>query len=273
MDTVIVVELDRAGRHVARELRTGELLAPRPLVSPPGGPLRLGLVGTRAGLLAGDRLGLRIEVGPGARVELTEAAGLVAYDHRGGPPSSWRAEVRLGEGAELSWPSRPFVVCGGARVERRLTADLARGAAMRWRELLSLGRTGETGGAVRTGTRVRYDGAELLVEDLDLRDATARALPGVLGSPLGECRCVGAVAGFGDVYVPSAEASAPSAPSAPSSPSSPPPPLRGLTRLAGPGVLCRVSDTTAPPVESVLDQAWDLLSAGDRSGGPLAARG
>ncbi|MFG3254307.1 urease accessory protein UreD [Streptomyces sp. NPDC048172] len=257
METVIAVERDGEGRHLARELRTGDLLAPRPLHSPPGGPLRLALVGTHAGLLAGDALALRVEVGPGARLELTEAAGLVAYDHRGGPASSWSAEVRLGEGAELCWPSRPFVVSDGAHVERRLTANLAEGARMRWRELLSLGRTGETGGAVRTLTRVSYAGAELLVEDLDLRDPGLRALPGVLGLGTGAgavARCVGAVAAFGTVPLPSL-------------------PLPHLTRLAGPGALCRVSDTTAPPVENALDQAWDLLAGEARSGGAVPAHG
>ncbi|MDJ1131931.1 urease accessory protein UreD [Streptomyces iconiensis] len=228
--TVIAVERD-GDRHVARELATGTFLAPRPVASQPG-VLRLALVGTRAGLLAGDALDLRVTVGPGARLELIEPAGLVAYDHRGGA-ATWSATVTLGEGARLCWAARPFVVSSGARVHRSVEADLARGAGMLWRELLVLGRSGERGGAVRTVTRASYDGAELLVEDLDFSDPGERELPGILHG----ARFLGSVTHFGTER--------------PGDPDDP-----YLTRLAGPGALVRHLGPSAPPLESALDGAW-----------------
>lgn len=228
--TVITVERD-GERHVARELATGTFLAPRPVASPPG-VVRLALVGTRAGLLAGDTLDLRVTVGPGARLELIEPAGLVAYDHRGAA-ATWSATVTLGEGARLCWGSRPFVVSSGARVDRTVTANLSPGAAMLWRELLVLGRSGERGGAVRTVTRAHYGGGELLVEDLDFTAPHERELPGVLGG----ARFIGTVTHLG--------------PNRPPDPADP-----YLTPLAGPGALIRHLGPTAPPLEAALDTAW-----------------
>ncbi|MGW3087000.1 urease accessory protein UreD [Streptomyces sp. NPDC001108] len=229
--TAVAVERDGAGRHIARELRPGAFLAPRPLRPAPD-RLRLALVGTRAGLLAGDDLRLRIRVGAGARLELTEPSGLVAYDHRGGT-SSWRARVEIEEGGELLWDARPFVISEGARVERSMTVVLAAGARMLWRDTLVLGRSGERGGAVRATTHATYDGLELLVEDLDLRDADLRELPGVLGPH----RVIGSVTALG------------------ADPGGPPHPYR--TALAGPGAQIRLLDTVAPAIEADLAAVWE----------------
>lgn len=164
---------------------------PRPLLPSPD-RLRIALVGTRAGLLAGDDLRLDVSVGPGARLELVEPSGLVAYDHRGGT-SSWRARVDIAEGGELHWDARPFVISTGARVERSMEVSLAAGARMLWRDTLVLGRSGERGGGVRATTHATYDGCELLVEDLDLMDPEMRELPGILGPN----RVIGSVTALG----------------------------------------------------------------------------
>lgn len=228
---VVGVERDASGRHLARELRPGAFLAPRPLM-PASDRIRIALVGTRAGLLAGDDLGLRISVGPGARLELIEPAGLVAYDHRGGS-SRWQARVDIAEGGELLWNGLPFVVSDGADVVRTMDARLATGARMLWRDTLVLGRSGERGGRLRATTRVSYEGHELLVEDLDLTDPVLRELPGVLGPH----RVIGAVTALG------------------ATPAGPPHPYR--TDLAGPGAQVRLVDTAAPAVAAELDAVWE----------------
>lgn len=229
--TVVAVERDGSGRHLARELRPGAFLAPRPLAPCPG-RTRIALVGTRAGLLAGDELSLRISVGPGARLELVEPAGLVAYDHRGGT-SRWRARVDIAEGGELIWHGLPFVVSTGADVERAMDARLAAGARMLWRDTLVLGRSGERGGRVRATTRVTYEGRDLLVEELDLTDPDVRELPGILGPN----RVIGSVTALG------------------ATPAGPPHPYR--MELAGPGAQVRLLDTVAPAVEAELTAVWE----------------
>ncbi|MFF1920338.1 urease accessory protein UreD [Streptomyces sp. NPDC058221] len=229
--TVVAVERDGSGRHLTHELRPGTFLAPRPLLPCPG-RTRIALVGTRAGLLAGDELTLRISVGPGACLELVEPAGLVAYDHRGGR-SRWQARVDIAEGGELLWNGLPFVVAGGADVERVMDAGLAAGARMMWRDTLVLGRSGERGGLVRATTRVTYEDRELLVEDLDLTDPDLRELPGLLGPN----RVIGSVTALG------------------ARPAGPPHPYR--MDLAGPGAQVRLLDTVAPAVEAELASVWE----------------
>ncbi|MFE6668001.1 urease accessory protein UreD [Streptomyces sp. NPDC057697] len=237
--TAVAVELDGSGRHVARELSPGAFLAPRPLLPSPD-RLRIALVGTRAGLLAGDDLRLDVSVGPGARLELSEPSGLVAYDHRGGT-SSWRARVDIAEGGELHWEARPFVISSGARVARTMEVSLAAGARMLWRDTLVLGRSGERGGGVRAMTRATYDGRELLVEDLDLMDPDVRELPGILGPH----RVIGSVTALGTV------------------PGGRPHPYR--MDLAGPGAQVRLLDTVAPAIEAELAAVWAQWRA---DGGP-----
>ncbi|WP_335937890.1 urease accessory protein UreD [Streptomyces sp. PTD5-9] len=229
--TVVAVERDGTGRHLVRELRPGAFLAPRPLAPAPD-RVRIALVGTRAGLLAGDELELGVRVGPGARLELVEPSGLVAYHHRGGS-SRWRARVDIAEGGELLWDARPFVVCDGARVARSMDVTLGAGARMLWRDTLVLGRSGERGGSVRATTRVTYDGDELLVEDLDLTERQMRELPGVLGPN----RVIGSVTALG------------------ARPAGPPHPYR--TDLAGPGAQVRLLDTVAPAIEAELAAVWE----------------
>ncbi|MFE4455597.1 urease accessory protein UreD [Streptomyces sp. NPDC056796] len=229
--TVVAVERDGTGRHLVRDLRPGAFFAPRPLLPCPG-RARIALAGTRAGLLAGDETVLRISVGPGARLELVEPTGLVAYDHRGGT-SRWRARVDVAEGGTLTWNGLPFVVSEGADVERAMDVRLAAGARMLWRDTLVLGRSGERGGRIRATTRVTYEDGELLVEDLDLRDPDVRELPGILGAN----RVIGSVSALG------------------ATPPGPPHPYR--TELAGPGAQVRLLDAVAPAVEAELSAVWE----------------
>ncbi|MFB4421025.1 urease accessory protein UreD [Streptomyces sp. QL37] len=233
--TVVTVHRDAGGRDVATDLRPGGFLAPRPLC-PSGGGLHLALVGTTAGLLAGDELRIRVTVGPGARLHLMEPAGLVAYDHRGGR-SSWRAVVEIAPGGELTWDSKPFVVSTGADVTRDMDVTTAPGARMLWRDTLVLGRSGERGGRIRARTRAVHDGRELLVEDLDLTDPGVRELPGVLGPH----RIVGAVTALG------------ADPGGATHPS--------RTDFAGPGAQVRLLGTEAPSVERELTGVWQSWRA------------
>nr|AQT39100.1 UreD [Streptomyces sp.] len=246
--TVLTVERDGTGRHLARDLTPGAFLAPRPLLPDPDA-LHIALVGTRAGLLAGDDLALHIRVGPGARLRLVEPSGLVAYDHRGGT-STWRARIEIAAGGELHWDAKPFVISAGADVERHMEVAMAAGARMLWRETLVLGRTGERGGRLVARTHATYDGRELLVEDLDLRDPEIRELPGILGPN----RVIGSVTALG------------------TAPAAPPHPYR--TGLAGPGAQVRLLDTVVPAMEADLAEVWETWRTAPASEEPdLAGRG
>ena len=169
-----------ADRGRARLTLTGGAIAARLIRADETGA-RIGLVATEALLLGGDHIDIEIDVGPGCRLELVETAGTVAYDANG-VPSSWTVRIRVGAGGVLLWAGEPFVVSHGANVLRRTSIDLADGAVACLRETLVLGRSGETGGAIRSRMSVRRSERALLEEDLDLTDLQARQLPGILGS-------------------------------------------------------------------------------------------
>ncbi|MFC7329550.1 urease accessory protein UreD [Marinactinospora rubrisoli] len=218
------------GRTYPVRLETGTFLRPR-VMRRPGPGLRVVLAAVRASLCAGDDLRLHVNVGPGAHLDLVDPNGTVAYNARGGR-AAWRVDITLAEGARMTWTEPSFIVSEGADVLREITVSLAAGARLAWRETLVLGRTGERGGALRSATRVTHGGRELLVEDLDLRDAELRELPGVLGGD----RVIGQVAALGSV------------------PDGPAGPHR--LDLAGPGVLWRALARRTYESDRVLDEAW-----------------
>lgn len=170
------IEVERVGGRTRVRTASGLLRAQQ--VHGAVGRSRVALVAASALLLGGDQLDLDVGVGPGACLDLVEVAGTVAYP---GPPARWSVRLTLEAGAELTYAGQPFVVAGGAEVDRSLTVDLGPDARLALRETLVLGRTGETGGAGRNHTLVRRDGRSLLVEE-QLLDPAVRVLPGVLGA-------------------------------------------------------------------------------------------
>ena len=78
-------------------MRDGLLRAQR--LHGPAGPVPgSALVGQTALLLGGDAVELDVRVGPGARLELCDVAGTVAYDGRG-RSARWRRASGWGRGA------------------------------------------------------------------------------------------------------------------------------------------------------------------------------
>lgn len=138
---------------------------------------RISLVPEGALLLAGDAIEVDITVDAGARLDLVEPGGTVAFDMRG-DRARWDVRARVGRDAVLTWAGEPFVVAGGADVSRRLDLELATGAGIAMRETLVLGRYGERPGGMRQRTTVAVERSPLLVEELPLDAATA---PGLLG--------------------------------------------------------------------------------------------
>jgi len=144
------------------------------------------LVPDGALLLAGDAISIDVHVGPGARLELTEPAGTVAYAMDGGR-ASWDVTIELAPAATLVWAGEPFVVAEGATVDRSTTIRCGTGAAMAWRETLVLGRHGERPGTLRQGlTVLGHHDVPLLREDLEIGPTSHHLL-------LGGARAIGSV--------------------------------------------------------------------------------
>ncbi len=189
MLTRIEVRADATGGRPRCDVRHGAL-SPRRLRTIDGS-VRFALVAGTALLLAGDAVRIEIEVSGPVRLDVIETAGTVAYDMRGGS-ATWDVEVALRDGAALTWAGEPFIVADGAQVTRRTRLSLTSGCTALVRESLVLGRSGESGGDLRTSTRVDLDAAPVVTETLDLTRAARGDWIGI-----GPHRCLDTLATYG----------------------------------------------------------------------------
>ncbi|MDP9094207.1 MAG: urease accessory protein UreD [Actinomycetota bacterium] len=138
------------------------------------------LVGTAAGPLPGDDLHLSLRLGSRARASLSAAGASIAQGGGAPMPSRLSVSAALGPGAQLEADPGAVVVCSGARVDLSVSIQLADDAAIQWRELVVLGRTGEAAGAVTLRWEVQRGGSPLLRQFVDLRDPRFAAWPGLV---------------------------------------------------------------------------------------------
>jgi urease accessory protein len=172
----------------------------------------LRLVGTAAGPLARDDLSVWLRLRPGARAVLRATGASLAQGREGGrdpesgqdpeqghnpergrgweqgqdrdpergDPAALAIGADLAEGAELVADPGALVVCHGSRIDVRVELVLAADAAVEWRELIVLGRTGEPPGRATLRWDVTRLGRPVLRQFVDLDPAanpglTARA--------------------------------------------------------------------------------------------------
>jgi urease accessory protein len=139
---------------------------------------------TAGGLTGGDRLGFRIDLGPGARAVGTTQTAERAYASVAG-----RAELdvtlALGEGATLHWLPQETILFEGSTLARRTRAEIGRDAGLILCEMVALGRAamGERVAHLSLDDlrEVRRGGVPVLVEPLRLTAATLAAGPATLG--------------------------------------------------------------------------------------------
>jgi len=136
------------------------------------GRCELRLVGTAAGPLAGDDLSIRLELRAGARATLRAAGASLAQG--GAAALSIRAD--LAERADLIADPGALILCQGSRVDVRLELALGAGAAVDWRELIVLGRTGEPAGHATLRWDVTRLGRPVLRQFVDLADPARAGL-------------------------------------------------------------------------------------------------
>jgi urease accessory protein len=162
------------------------------------GRCELRLVGTAAGPLAGDDLSLSLRLRPGARATLRATGASLAQgrsngDHPGhrshGGAAVLSVRADLAEDAELIADPGALIVCQGSRVDVRLELTLAAGAAVEWRELIVLGRTGEPPGRATLRWDVTRASRPVLRQFVDLDpDSGAGLAPTGLAGLTAGCR-------------------------------------------------------------------------------------
>ncbi|HTY77944.1 MAG TPA: urease accessory protein UreD [Candidatus Bathyarchaeia archaeon] len=92
------------------------------------GAATLFLLNPTGGVLGGDRLDTRVEVGAGAWVCLSTPSATRVY-RSGGAPSVQRVTVRVGEGARLEYVPDHVIPSPGAQLIQSLHVELAPGAS------------------------------------------------------------------------------------------------------------------------------------------------
>ncbi|HEY2044322.1 MAG TPA: urease accessory protein UreD [Jatrophihabitans sp.] len=143
------------------------------------------LVGSAAGPLSGDQITFDLTVEAGAHVELSSAGASIAQGRRHAgastaPPGRIISHVSVGEHATLNAQPAPLIVSSGSRTEVITCLELAGSATLRWRELLVLGRSGQTANGLMMTWSVYRDGQPLLAQSMDLPADEARSWPGML---------------------------------------------------------------------------------------------
>jgi urease accessory protein len=165
----IVAEL-ADGRTVLRELRS---MAPLTLVPHRGAPGTVHLVSSATAPLGGDELELTLVAGPGAVLRLVGvAASLVLPGHRPGA-SRFTVRVEAAETSTVEYRPEATIVTRRATHEAEFRACLADGARLLTREVLVLGRDGESPGRLRTSTVVRRGNRPLLNQRLEIGELDA----------------------------------------------------------------------------------------------------
>jgi urease accessory protein len=119
------------------------------------------------GLLGGDHLALKVNVGAGARVQLTTTGATRIYRPRHEAlPVAQSNEFTVNEGALLEYVPDAIIPFAGARFSQATTIQLAQAAGLFWWEILAPGRE------VR-GEAFAYDCVEMKTDIIALGQPTA----------------------------------------------------------------------------------------------------
>lgn len=137
------------------------------------------LVNTGGGIAGGDRADLAFHAEPGAQVLVTTQAAEKVYRAQN-VAADIRLSLRSDAGATLEWLPQETILFDGARLARRVDAEIAADASLTLLEATIFGRIamGETriSGALSDRWRIRREGRLLFAEDLRLDGALADIL-------------------------------------------------------------------------------------------------
>lgn len=122
-------------------------------------PDALYMVGTAASPVGRDDVTVSVRVMAGASLTVRSAAASVLWSGAG---TRQELRVTVEAGAELVWWPEPLIATAGCAHRQRATVDLYPNSRLRWRELLVLGRQGETPGDLESALRITVAGTPLL---------------------------------------------------------------------------------------------------------------
>ncbi|SMF95462.1 urease accessory protein [Methylomagnum ishizawai] len=168
---------------LARRRHHGPLAVQRPF-HPEGGVCHVYVLHPPGGVVAGDRLSIRVEADPGAAALVTTPAAGKFY-RSAGPLARQSVALTIAPGAALEWLPQETIVYQGARVASTTRVDLREGARFLGWEVLALGRPaageGFEAGEAGLDWRIDLEGQPLYLERLVLDPWAFRAHWGLRG--------------------------------------------------------------------------------------------
>jgi urease accessory protein len=172
------------GTRLDRLFQSGASKIRLPLVEAGDPPLAV-LINTAGGLTGGDRISTEVAVGAGCEAVVTTQACEKIYRSASGD-AEIRTSLAIGENARLDWLPQETILFDGARLTRRLEAEIAPCGELLLVEAAIFGRAAR-GESIRSGFfsdrwRIRKDGRLLFADDLrfDWADADLLGRPAVL---------------------------------------------------------------------------------------------
>jgi urease accessory protein len=107
----------------------------------PGGSALVHLHNLSGGVLAGDRLSVELDVGPGARAQVTSTGATRLYRSRAqAAPAEFATHVCAHEGALLEYLPDPLIPFAGSRYRQHTVVNLEHGAGLFWWDSVAPGR-------------------------------------------------------------------------------------------------------------------------------------
>jgi len=137
------------------------------------------IVTTSGGLVAGDRLDIRVDLAPGATAHVTASAAEKVYRSTG-RTTTIRQTLSIGPGAALEFLPPETILFDGARLQRETVIDLAPGSAFLGGDIVVFGRRarGErfANGFLREVWELRRNGYLVWGDALHLDDDVGRII-------------------------------------------------------------------------------------------------
>jgi urease accessory protein len=180
-----VFAANRASGHVALSVRAGGGRSRRAHVheagslrfrfpNAQGATLEAIILNTAGGMTGGDRFGIDIDVGDGAKLLVGTTSAEKIYRSLQGDVTV-DVKLKVGRGAHLAWLPQETILFDRARYSRRIDVDLASDASLVLAEAVVFGRTamGETvqQGCLTDRWRIKRDGKLLFAEIVRLNGA------------------------------------------------------------------------------------------------------
>lgn len=106
----------------------------------PGMPPEAVLITTSGGLADGDRIDVTCAAEAGARVRVAAQAAEKIYRARGEAPAEVATRLTVGAGARLDWLPQETILFEGARLARRISAEVAPGGWLTMSDMVVFGR-------------------------------------------------------------------------------------------------------------------------------------